>query len=202
MQPFRYRLEIRGHPVVCALIRRLFVRLLSRRPPCCERLSGSSPCAGATTAQFREACDAGPLGKREVADMAVMGERCRHRKEGSTEGPRLLHGVREKPGDRNPGIATCQTPIRGQRQLGSEQARWRRIKPCGRCASPPEIDFRIDAGVGANLSVSSNKTLFPETPALIVLSLPLLLESPSFRLLWLAEWPAANRSGFGHDPVI
>jgi hypothetical protein len=41
-----------------------------------ERLSRHPPCAGATAPWYRTAGIAGSLGTGEIADMAVMGERC------------------------------------------------------------------------------------------------------------------------------
>jgi hypothetical protein len=47
--------------------------VLSRRAPCCERLSGHATCPGATTPRHRAVGIAGSFGTGEIADMAVMG---------------------------------------------------------------------------------------------------------------------------------
>jgi hypothetical protein len=78
MQPFRYRLKSRGRPFICARIRNLRSRVLPRRASSRERLSGHPPCIGATATRHRAARIAGSLGTGEIADMAVVGEGCRH----------------------------------------------------------------------------------------------------------------------------
>ena len=77
VQPFRYRLEGRGYPLICARIRRLFPRVLPRRASGCERLPGHPTCIGATASRYRTAGVAGSLGTGTIADVAVMGERRR-----------------------------------------------------------------------------------------------------------------------------
>ena len=66
--------KARGHPLVRARIRRLFVGVLSRRTPGRKRLSGHPPCTGPTATRYRADGVAGPLGTGKIADMAVMGE--------------------------------------------------------------------------------------------------------------------------------
>src|SRR6266851_160319 len=89
IQPFRYRLESRGRPLIGARIHSLCPWLLSRRASGCERFLGHPPCAGATAPRHTAARITGTPGKSEIADLAIVGTGRGYREEGCPQSPRL-----------------------------------------------------------------------------------------------------------------